>query len=106
MTLEQLQAMSDAELNELAAIKILWGGIVNVPSDNWKPTTDMNDAWMLVKIMHDDSYGFALGNIDDEWSAWFIEPNLNSHKDEGRVTCKEASRAITIAAILAKVEQS
>lgn len=51
MKLEDLQQKSDKELNRLAAVHILWGGIRNIPSDDWKPTEDMNQAYRLMQML-------------------------------------------------------
>lgn len=49
MSPEQLDAMPNHELDLLAAVKILWNGFVNVPVDDWKPTTDLNCAMKLLE---------------------------------------------------------
>src|SRR5690554_288263 len=63
MNLEQLNAMSDAELNELSAVKVMgweksfvfegkrYNGVYGKEAiqRDWNPTTDMNDAMELQK---------------------------------------------------------
>lgn len=63
MNIEQLKALSKAEINEMCAIKVMkwetslsWGGshwiahIVAVrEKTRWNPATDMNDAMMVLK---------------------------------------------------------
>lgn len=67
MNLEQLQAMTDEELNELSAVKVMgWektkvNRVVRVWAsgsgeqkrniDNWNPTNDMKDAMELYKSL-------------------------------------------------------
>ena len=64
MTLEQLQAMSDTELNELAAVKVMgklyqngkmWDELEGRPGHRligeWNPTVNMNDAFELLRAL-------------------------------------------------------
>lgn len=67
MNLEQLQAMSDTELNELSAVKVMgWEKSFTFEGQryngeygkeaiqrDWNPTTDMNDAMELQKKLGD-----------------------------------------------------
>lgn len=108
MTLEQLQSMSNRELDELAAIKLLWDGFVNVPSDEWRPTEDMNDAMKLIQILHSDYWNMNLYldyDINNPWkckiffSDGFHPEQSFIHHD------KTAPRCITITAILASGDE-
>lgn len=64
MNLEQLQAMSDAELNELSAVKVMgklyqngkmWEKAEETDGHrllgDWNPAADMNDAILLIEVL-------------------------------------------------------
>ena len=115
MNLEQLQIMSDDELNELAATKVMgWEkqGEVFIDGNDiifnevWNPTTDMNDAYGLLKQFMDWEINISRGLND--WicrlSEGVIEDAVNVEAQ-----CESLPRAITIAtsclaSILAKGE--
>lgn len=97
MTLEQLQAMSDRELDTLAAIKFLWGGFVNVPSDDWMPTANMENVRKLENELN-----------PNEFHTYTIEL-MKMTDGFGSITYRDVSNLLrlnarqrTIAAILAK----
>lgn len=140
MTLEQLQSMSDAELNSLAAVKVmgykLWhetpGGyhpfqgnyewlenganyphfinypngrvilweIPNADGRDWKPTTDMNDCFKIVKLIP-RKYRIEIVRVEE--TGLFV---CSIFEDDIKLLYSVESdmpaRAITIAAILAK----
>lgn len=130
MNLEQLQAMSDTELNELSAVKVMGSELrlfpewdkspINFPiiaysptSDRlilwknhqtdgitWNPTTDMNDALLLMK--HIPNYRVELEFMETlTFNCWVFAENgavLLVAEDY------EPARAITIASILSKEE--
>lgn len=105
MTLEQLQAKTDKEINRLAAVHILWGGIVNVPSDEWNPTNDMNDAMRLADIIFARTrlrLRLDRGENDKYFASFVTTPQSHNYI---LAYDKSAARAITIAAILAKDNQ-
>lgn len=112
MNLEQLQAMTNEDLNELAAVKVMGfeknepGRIVfykisdgkSIVAEDWNPTEDMNDAMELKtkirELKFDDPIRrnfyerlYELANSQEHDWFLFIEP-----------------KHITIAAILAKGE--
>lgn len=105
MNLEQLQTKSDAELNRLAAVHILWGGIVNVPSEDWKPTTDLNDAMRLFNILHTRMWEMELycdHQIQNPWECkLYFNDGFNKEKFVKARECTP-SKAITITCILAQ----
>lgn len=116
MNLEELQTMSDAELNKLSATKVMAygyrgycedppvypyvslapnGNLVLYTSDDckrWNPVIDMNDAMELVNKVcaHYTFYIFIKGGMT------LAEIGMNKVHDQS------PSRAITIASILAK----
>lgn len=110
MNLEQLNAMSDAELNELSAVKVMGWEYQNKAaySDNgegimtyigaWNPATDMNDAMELV-----GNY-FSLfkweGYHNNEWECKLVFDDPEDRRYYGYANT--APRAITLASILAK----
>ena len=119
MTLEQLQAMSDDELNELAAVKVMgWtmqtmsGYMYYDDKENqeirfvsqhrtptWYPCADMNDAMRLAEhAVHASKYS------DVTISLPMNTVIFHRHTAEELIVDTEDSlpRAITIAAILAK----
>lgn len=100
MNLEQLQAKSDKELNRMAAIHILWGGIVNVPSDDWDPTNDMNCAMRLLYTF--TGWEIRLELTSNDWSCRLSQGWLMSMVNV-EVEDKTLPRSITIASILAKL---
>lgn len=105
MNLEQLQAKTDKELDRIAAVQILWAGISNVPSDEWNPTKDMNDAMRLAEIIFESKHlrlRLERGESDKYFAAFVTTPQSHNYVlayDES------AARAITIAAILAKLNE-
>jgi len=122
MTLEQLQAMKDNDLNELAAINVMgWikedlksfdrsryvandGSYISCHA--WNPCTDMNDAMQLLEIMaHDTKYSDV--TITYPWCVVADWRPLDDESGWGiRVDTEDSlPRSITIAAILAKEEQ-
>lgn len=111
MNLEQLQALSDSELNELSAVKVMgwetslsWGGtdwiqgFVSMREKiRWNPTTDMNDAMELV-----GNYFFIFkweGYHNNEWECKLVFDDPEDRRYYGYANT--APRAITIASILA-----
>ena len=104
MNLEQLQSMSDDELNKSAAIHFLWGGIANTPSDDWKPTTDMNDAMRMWSLLHNEGWELNLSCDQKVTLPWDCRM---FYKEQKRFIAHEKTepRAITIAALLAKTIQ-
>lgn len=125
MNLEQLQNMSDAELNELSAVKVMgklyqigkmWekveGGAGHRLIADWNPTTDMNDAMELMdktKIDHDHIGLYCSQLIGTTWTVTITDihpPAEDGFPDvkEMAVEADTAPRAITIASILAKEE--
>ena len=109
--LQELQSMSDDELNELVAKMVMkWAihekdgvkryydleGYTGYKNDNWNPTTDMNDATQLVDIFGSwQLTKMGMNNPDREYRAIV---NKNHHV----AYASNGARAITIAAILAK----
>jgi hypothetical protein len=114
MTFEELQAMSDIELDELVAVTVMgWNEItkqhnsyvLSEDTENavvFMPTENMNDAWMIVQTMLKDDYGFSLEKVDEDWQAWFIEPFNNRWNDIGPVEASTPNRAIIFSAILSQ----
>ena len=111
MTLEQLSKMSDMELNELAAVKVMEydkEGIdvkYMMARGEWNPCTDMNDAMQLLEIMaHDTKYSDV--TITYPWCVVADWRPLDDESGWGiRVDTEDSlPRSITIAAILAKGE--
>lgn len=106
MILEQLQAMSDEELNELSAVKVM--GYDMRPDGYffdqdgfrvylWRPCTDMNDAIELANKLKEEMTFIDFFSTADSYNVVI--------DDKGIVVQEEkAPRAITIAAILAKGE--
>lgn len=114
MTLEQLQAMSDKEVNQLSAVKVCgWQletrsgyidnnwvtetGLIHI--NNWNPTTDMNDAMRLAEhAVNGSKYSDVTISIP------MCVVIFHRHTVEELIVDTEDSlpRAITIAAILAK----
>lgn len=115
MTLEQLQAMSDEELNELAAVKVMGWSIHELPGvtiyedghgdptvskDDWNPTKDMNDVLVLESALSPEqfhTYTVELMKMTDGF---------------GHITYRDVSAVLrltakkrTIAAILAKLSE-
>jgi hypothetical protein len=114
MTLEELQAMSDRELDELAAVKLMgWnkqheGYEFRKDTEDavlFTPTENMNDAWTIVQTMLKNDYGFSLEKVDEDWQAWFIEPHNTRWNDIGPVEASTPNRAIIFSAILVKESQ-
>lgn len=125
MNLEQLQSMSDKELNELSALKVMgwelskyahekevWAVIPKLKEKTekyigtiWNPVNDMNDAMELINKLHTDMWEMNLyldHKITTPWDCrLFLNDGFNKEK---RVISHEktAPRAITIASILAK----
>jgi hypothetical protein len=115
MTFEQLQAMSDSELNELSAVKVMGWEYQNKTaySDNgegimtyigaWEPTTDMNDCFELLERFHD--FNIRKYNNGESYNVMIITNDNDQPKNcllyEG---VNKLQRAITIASILAKGE--
>lgn len=120
MNIEQLQGMTDDELNELSATKVMgWepvqrdGYVSYYNADGtfikdyaWNPTNDMNDAMELV-----NAFGNALalqgpGSTDmnenyRDFKTWTADLAFKCNTE---ATADTAPRAITIASILAKEE--
>lgn len=107
MNLQTLQAMSDAELNELSAVKVLkmnwhntfgmWIGD-GVSYIKWNPTIDMNDAMELA-----GNYFFLFkweGYHNNEWECKLVFDDPEDRRYYGYADT--APRAITLASILAK----
>lgn len=114
--------MSDSELNELSAVKVMgWEiskyaqGIENevwvvIPKHKdetenyvgtlWNPTTDMNDAMLMWDKLHSDGWELSLSCDQKVTYPWDCRMFLLERK---RVIAHEKtpSRAITIASILA-----
>lgn len=119
MNLEQLQAMTDEELNELSAVKVMeWEKSFTFEGQryngeygkeaiqrDWNPTTDMNDAMELWNKLHSEGWELSISCDQKVTYPWdcrmFMNDGFNKEK---RVIAHEktASRAITIASILAK----
>lgn len=113
MDVESLRLLSDNELNDMSAIKVMgwncnivnrvvqvWSDVmgrqIKVASD-WNPTTDMNDAMELL-----EGKEYTLKNRGE------IEVQIFKTSDDGKfifyATSTTLPRAITIASILAKEE--
>lgn len=124
MNLEQLQSMSDAELNELSAVKVMeWekrgtstayflnDEIIRTMEETsygpaWNPATDMNDAMELWDKLHSQGWELNLScdkKITTPWDCrlFLTDKDYNVSK-RIIVHNKTAPRAITIASILAK----
>lgn len=101
MSLEYLQSLSDAELNELSAVKVM--GWERKSDDNrhfldkdgfrvyvWNPTSDMNDAMTLLSVFRD------VHIKKNHSGGWIVSIGRFDEYDSS------LPRAITIASILAK----
>lgn len=131
MTLEQLQSMSDMELNTLAAVKVmgwrcdyLFGEKVVEGNEsclyldvnhtpNWNPARDMNDAMKVLGRIKDEKGHINLNYAGCMSAAFWnfqiidILPTKDGEMPDVKeisVDDNSPSRAITIAAILAKDE--
>lgn len=126
MNVEELQAMSNEQLNELAAVQVMgwntkhlfgWGIVVTDPLNpenskhKWNPTGDMNDTMTLVRKLK-DTHWFELRVGSDKESAafdlyksWRNNDSLALSEPRYYAQCDNAERAITIAAILAKASE-
>lgn len=119
MDIEQLQSLSDAELNDLAAVKVMgwetslsWGGshwidhiVAMREKIKWKPAEDMNDAIQLLEVMVQDTK-YSDATITYPWcvvAGW--NPMAEESGWEIKVEDDSLPRAITIAAILTKESQ-
>ncbi len=115
-TEKQLQSMSDAELNELAAVEVMgwenhfyyanrrYNGVfgVNGVQKDWNPTTDMTDAFEIIRFLKQKGYRFHMSvNIQGNYVAIF---KIENKMLEWEADSLEAPRAITMASILAKGE--
>ena len=114
MNLEQLQAMSDEELNELAAVKVMgwensfifegqrYNGIYGeeAHAKDWNPTSDMNDCFALVKKIP-TKYRVEVVYVNGEFVCNVFADDITLlHSIES----DDPARAITIASILASKE--
>lgn len=114
MNLEQLQGLSDAELNELSAVKVMgWeshAGSLHQKWDrntsqllnksDWNPTTDMNDCFKLLERFYD--FNIRKYNNGESYDVMII---TNDHDQPKNCLLykgvNKLQRAITIASILA-----
>lgn len=121
MNLEQLQAMNNEELNELSAVIVMeklyqngrmWVKIPNKSGlhlvGDWSPTSDMNDAMELWNKLHSEGWELNLScdkKITTPWDCRLFLTDKDYNVTKRIITHnKTASRAITIASILAKGE--
>lgn len=118
MNLEQLQLLSDVELNELSAVKVMgklyqhgkmWEVVESKAGHrligDWYPTTDMNDAMELWDKLHSQGWELSLSCDHKITTPWDCRMFLMEDHDVVKKVItheKTASRAITIASILAK----
>lgn len=121
MNLEQLQSMSDSELNELSAVKVMgWekkgtstayflnGEIIRTMEETsygsaWNPTTDMNDAMELYRELKKDDWRMHLMSHYSHGPERPFEFGCDLARKGIHVVgySETAPRAITIAALLA-----
>lgn len=116
MNLEQLQNMTDIELNKLSALKVMGWSIHEVPHatfyedghgdptvsvDAWKPTADMNDATELLGKFMD--WAISINHGLNDWICRLSEGYINGAVNVS-VQCDSLPRAITLASILAKTQ--
>lgn len=104
MNLEQLKLLSDSELNTLAAEKVMgfkfhknfdmWFNEKKM-YESWNPCSDMNDAMELSEKLRGENIFIDLYSNVGGYSVIIEETKTVVHD-------RKASRAITIASILAK----
>lgn len=123
MNLEQLQLLSDAELNEISAVKVMkWekrgtstayflnDEIIRTKEETsygspWNPATDMDDTMELWDKLHSQGWELSLSCDHKITTPWDCRMFLMEDHDVVKKVItheKTASRAITIASILAK----
>jgi len=113
--------LTDAELTERAATKVMGWGLVkrisgglmfdrhdrcHLDIEEWQPLTDIRAAWEIVEKMRERGMWLKLTspfNADDVWNAGFTDFGFTgwNGRPDYREQADAAPRAITIAALLA-----
>lgn len=99
MTLEQLQEMSDTELNKLAAVKVMECRYIK----GWNPAGDMNDALELVREIAPHFGRIEMVAVDGMCVCSVFKDDITLVQT---VESYSMPRAVTIATILTKEDRT